>query len=149
MTVRPPAAAFLSLLVGCTIHVSGLLPQSPPPDSGRVDSARPTLRWEALSDAIPDPVSDVVYDLKVVAPDGSVFYDRNGLRENRHRLEVPLKSGVEYTWTVRARFRSAGQRRVTQWSTLSSGSGRDNGIPPPAEKYFPLKCVAADPKDGP
>ena len=69
----------------------------------------------------------MTYDLKIWeskesrAVVGEVVYEREGLTENVHTLETPLKHGTIYTWSVRARFVKNGKIRVTEWSKYKIG----------------------------
>lgn len=50
---------------------------------------------------------------------GRIVYERRGLLEPRHTVEVPLEPSQSYNWSVRARFRLDGRERVNQWSSLT------------------------------
>ena len=120
---------------GCTTPVvtSGLRPLDPEVRHGfsRVDSYRPTLRWESFprkQDLGADPegrlegIKDVGYDLKIFKEEagrpGRLVYRRDGLSEPAHKLEQSLGSATKYFWTVRARFTVDGKRRVTEWGII-------------------------------
>lgn len=186
-TVTPPmmtkvvwlAASLAGMLFagGCTPpapHIVGLKPNYPglpfcdrdicppfPMRKPRVDSLRPTFRWERfpriqdLSEVGPGPgqrVTDVSYELRlwkvgkqfsgdVERPRGSsgwigsaddykyswmhecrdtdpgeLIYTRRGIRDPHHTVETPLQPASHYYWSIRAHFRLAGSRRVTEWS---------------------------------
>ena len=95
--------------------------EGPDPLPDRVDSLRPTLRWEGFEG------KQVTYDLKIWeskesrAEVGEVVYEREGLAENFHTLETPLKPANLYTWSVRARFVQDGKVRVTEWTQYKIG----------------------------
>lgn len=135
--------AFLVLLLtACRTHVNGLMPTSPSPEDGTIHSLTPILKWEAFpADSISE-VSELVYDVKVLRPDGTTFYERDGILTHEHRLEVALESSIHYSWTVRARFKCRGERRMTQWSSFSSNSARRSTLPAAVECYFPLIAPA-------
>ena len=105
-----------------------------------VDSLQPTLRWQSFprqEDLDADPegvlsrVSAVSYDLKIwkamegypirriqrekSADPGELVYSRTGLPDPSHRVETPLEPSTRYFWTVRARFKTNGHSRVTEW----------------------------------
>jgi len=87
----------------------------------RVDSLLPTLRWEAFSG------KQVTYDLRIWeakeprAQVGEVVYKREGLTDNVHTLEKPLRVAKTYLWSVRAHFVENGKVRITEWSKHKTG----------------------------
>ena len=98
-----------------------------------IDSLQPTLRWQSFprdvdrtaAPAVMERVSDVRYDVLIteaigLAP-GPVVVAAGGIATNSYRLEVQLKPGRKYFWTVRARFELDGRQRVTEWATSASG----------------------------
>jgi len=100
----------------------GLEPVYPTMDTirleGFVDSLQPTLRWQSFQG------SNVNYDLKIWrSQDGNnpteLIYSRERLIEPYHTLETPLQPATCYLWTVRARYKTAGQTRVTEWATFT------------------------------
>lgn len=133
----------LTSMVGCTrpIAVRGLRPEYPEAllngasqkaSFVKVDSLRPTLRWEpfprpedhkAGREGLVSGIGDVTYDLKIweayeegpVEYPAELVYSRRELREPWHKLEEPLKPSTKYFWTIRARFELHGQARVTEW----------------------------------
>jgi len=127
------------LLMGCATQVSGLHPLYPSAANGRVNVRNPTLQWEPLPWSGDAEVSDIRYDLKVLLSDGTPFYSREGLLTSEHTMEAPLEPGVAYVWTVRARFRWNGERRLTQWSRIWNPLGRESLTPEPAQAYLPLR----------
>ncbi len=112
-----------------------------------VASLTPTLVWESFPqqyDAVQSAalaghrVEDVTYELRlrrvfkeqwtyVNLPSGEIVwgsswpgplvYERRGLMDPRHTVEVPLEPSQSYHWSVRARFRLDGRERVNQWSS--------------------------------
>jgi len=130
-------------MVGCTqpIAVRGLRPEYPEAlwDSFsakvpfvKVDSLRPTLRWESFPrpqdheldrEGLLERIRNVTYDLKIWQADEEypveypwqLVYLRRGVPEPSHKIESPLKPSTKYFWTVRARFELDGQPRVTEW----------------------------------
>lgn len=104
-------------------------------DIGRKDdvaSLTPTLVWESFpqqDDAVQSAalaghrVEDVTYELRLRRAgagrswSGPLVYERRGLMEPRHTVEVPLEPSQSYRWSVRARFRLDGRERVNQWSS--------------------------------
>jgi hypothetical protein len=103
-------------------YITGLEPVHPLMDSikllGFVNSLQPTLSWK------PFKGSDVTYDLKIWrSQDGNnhteLIYSREGLIEADHALETPLQPDTCYLWTVRARYKMAGQTRFTEWATFT------------------------------
>lgn len=139
MRSRAAVLVLLPVLGACQAHISGLLPISPSPLNGRVDSLTPTLRWEALPVGDEARITEVVYDLKVLGQNGAVAYLKEGLTECEHRLELPLQPDARYEWTVRARFRWQGERRLTQWSGISRMQERQAFTPVPPGAYLPLR----------
>jgi hypothetical protein len=94
-----------------------------------VDSLQPLFRWEAFPrprDMKPDnatvlsQIADVSYDLKIWEATGDyperLVYDISGLHDPQHRLSFPLKQKTKYFWTIRARYKLAGQSQVTRWA---------------------------------
>jgi len=128
-----------TLLASCGVHISGLLPVSPAPLGGGVDSVQPTLRWEALPISLDPRVSEIVYDLRILRADGGPVYVREGLLKPEHSLETPLDPRRNYLWTVRARFRWNGDRRMTQWTAFSDPNDRLDWIPGSPTRYLPLR----------
>lgn len=127
--------AFLSACGGPG-RVSGLRPAHPAPPDYRVDSGRPTLRWEPFP--IPGHergVSDVTYDLRIRHRNDMLqereVYARDGLPQAEHTVEAPLQPEGTHVWTVRARFLLDGLPRETQWSRLlrNGPGGSDGGFP--------------------
>ena len=123
-----PAAIALTILgfslAGCA-GMAGLEPLSPETSP----TSRPELRWEPLptgSFGSRFTLSEVRYDLRVFHG-SALVYSRDGLLEPQHRLEITLTPDQAYSWTVRARFRVDGSRRLTDW-TQKESSGRRNGI---------------------
>lgn len=91
-----------------TIH--GLTPVHPHV-GGRVESLRPTFRWEP-----PAHEPDVAYDLiiyeSLLGVLGKEVYFREGLTNPEHQVEEPLRPNTLYYWSVRVR--RGGQ--VSDWS---------------------------------
>jgi hypothetical protein len=92
-----------------------------------------TLRWEhypserqrgLIGGDLLDGVRDTIYDLKVwiVDPSGiaSVVYGRRGITETSHLIEIPLRPGPVYYWSVRARFHYRDRDAATPWSGTST-----------------------------
>lgn len=128
--------------IGCSTSQSavfGLRPEYPAAtvDHAKVDSLRPTLRWEAFprpadlgadSDGWLGRVGDVTYDLRIWRSErdaseerrfpGDLVYSRNGLPASAHRIESGLTPDTKYVWTIRARFELDGKTRVTEWGML-------------------------------
>lgn len=94
------AMAVLTVGSGCT-SIQGVHPVYP--GAGQVVSdLQPVLKWQAAKD------SDVTYDLALSMKGGSGDssqreYYREGLTGTSHKVEVPLKPGALYTWTLRTR----------------------------------------------
>jgi hypothetical protein len=106
---------------------------------------RPTLKWEAFIPPEGSEVTDIVYDLKVMnGKGGSLVCSIEGLAEPEHRLETALEPNSQYTWSVRVRFRSHGERRLSQWTTLSNEKARESLTPAPAGEFLPLRTPARD-----
>jgi hypothetical protein len=132
----------------------------------KVDSLQPTLRWEPFPGKTQAPlsaeitafvnvderaVSDITYDLKIWnVLDGTpaeLVYEHEGIVEQWHRLESPLKPKTKYVWSVRARFKLDGKPRATEWSLsqmpcppsygleCARGAARRLGTIPPLNYY--------------
>ncbi len=140
------AAGLVVLIGGCArdVPVSGLKPLEPvqrvsfwTPDqlsAVEVDSLRPTIRWEPFPgrhempligqrpyvDVDPARIDDITYDLRIWRARNdhpqSLVYERRGLADTVHRLDLDLDPATTYFWSVRARFRLDGQTRLTDWS---------------------------------
>ena len=149
--MRTLVAALAGLcLAGCAPReFAGLLPLEPAAPDFVVGSRSPELRWEELPTKTVAPgraVTEVVYDLKVyVAGSSTPLYERVGLTENRHRLEMELDSNEGYVWTVRARYRVDSARRMTEWTEREDTWERDGNMAPRHPQYVPLKVVLPDP----
>jgi hypothetical protein len=107
-----------------------------------VDSLQPLFRWEAFPrprDIKPDnatvlsQIADVSYDLKVWEATGDyperLVYDISGLHAPQHRLSFPLKQKTKHFWTIRARYKLAGQSQVTRWAFSSIPSNVPSDYP--------------------
>ena len=91
-------------------------------DSGqRIEkSLQPNLKW----DAFPGLGEDVTYDLKIwraktgwsQLQQGSIVYERQGITQPSHQIEVPLELSTHYLWAVRAHFKLNDQIQITPWS---------------------------------
>ena len=141
--MRRATILLLLLPSACRVHVTGLMPLSPSPEHGGVDSLTPTLQWEPFATQGDARITEVVYDVRVMLPGGGVVYLKEGLPACEHRVESPLRPKTRYEWTVRARFRWEGQRRVTQWSELARDQDRTPSTPLPAHPYLPLATPSA------
>ena len=95
----------------------------------KVDSLRPTLRWDAfprtldrrtLDPAVLQQITDVTYELKLWEVEncerGRLVYARTALAAPEHRLETLLLPASRYFWSVRARFTQGGQPSATRWA---------------------------------
>lgn len=114
------------------VEAYGLAPRIPTKEANpTLESLQPTLRWQPfprLSDVIKSPedmkrVNNVRYDL-VIAKEYNgepteIIYRRNGLPNNKHKIEDTLDIKTGYFWSVRARFELDGHQRVTEWSSSS------------------------------
>lgn len=94
-----------------------------------VDSLQPLLRWEAFprprdqkpsNAAVLSQITDVTYDLKIWVATSDyprqLIYDISGLHNPQYRLSFPLQQETKYFWTIRVRYKFAGQSRVTRWA---------------------------------
>ena len=101
------------------------------PIAAEVPSTTPLLAWEAL----PTPTArwpaepwertrDHRYDLRIWADRGGapdlLVYERSGLAQPRHQVEVPLAPGAQYFWSVRMRWSFDGHPRASRWSASNS-----------------------------
>lgn len=98
------------------------------------DSVRPVLEWErfprpyawAPESTVAAGIREVTYELRIysstrqadpnVLEPERVIYERSGLVEPAHALEIGLESCEVYFWTARARFSFVGRVRVTPWT---------------------------------
>jgi hypothetical protein len=132
----------LAALAGCA--QPGLAGMSPVrPAWPGYPSVHPELRWEPLAaESLGERfvIEDVRYDLRV-CDDRSVLYSVEGLTEPRHRVDMELRRGKDYWWTVRARFRLNGAPRRTDWIQDDFGGARDAHLDPPRERLVPLKIA--------
>jgi hypothetical protein len=94
-----------------------------------LDTRTPTLAWESFSEHarragagdVVDQAREVTYDLRLWQAlrhrTPLLVYERQGLTTTEHTLEMPLRAGAKYYWSVRARFVDEdGHTRVTTWS---------------------------------
>jgi hypothetical protein len=84
-----------------------------------VNSLRPTLLWEAF------PGEKVTYDLRIwqkegITAVGALVYEREGLTENAHTVQISLSPHTTYFWSVRAHFSQGSKDRITEWSQYAS-----------------------------
>ena len=89
----------------------------------------PTQKIRELLDQVAphfeqEPLDSVSYDFRILTarnvgalwtPD-EVIYERRELAEPRATVDAPLAACERYYFTVRARFRSGSQQRVTEWT---------------------------------
>jgi hypothetical protein len=81
---------------------------------------QPNLKW----DDFPVLGEDVTYDLRVwrvkvgwrQVQQGSVVYERQGITQPSHQVEMPLGPSTHYIWAVRAHFKLNDQIQTTPWS---------------------------------
>ena len=81
---------------------------------------QPNLKW----DAFPGIGEDVTYDLRIwrtkvgwrQVQQGSVVYERQGITQPSHQIEMPLEPSTHYLWAVRAHFKLNDQIQITPWS---------------------------------
>jgi hypothetical protein len=87
-----------------------------------IRSLQPLFRWEpvprnfdlVLGDG-PGEAQRIRYDFRIYDATG-VLYERVGLTEPMHVLEIRLGPCENYRWTVRARFVLDGAPRATEWT---------------------------------
>lgn len=101
----------------------------------KIKELQPIFRWEPFPGqhqtqprapitpfitAGPDRIDEVTYELKIWRAEKDyaqeAVYERRGLAEPRHEIEVLLKPATHYIWSVRARFKLDGKVRLSQWS---------------------------------
>jgi len=81
---------------------------------------RPNLEWDAFSGL----AEDVTYDLRIwrskigwrQVQQGSVVYERQGITQPSHQIEMTLEPSTHYLWAVRAHFKLNDQIQITPWS---------------------------------
>lgn len=81
---------------------------------------QPNLKW----DAFPGLGEDVTYDLRIwrtkvgwrQVQQGSVVFERQGITQPSHQIEMPLEPSTHYLWAVRAHFQRDEQKQITPWS---------------------------------
>ena len=92
-------------------------------DSGqRIEkpSLQSNLKWDAFSGL----GEDVTYDLRIwrvqvgwrQVQQGSVVYERQGITQPSHQVEMPLEPSTHYIWAVRTHFKLNDQMQTTLWS---------------------------------
>ena len=100
-----------------------------------VDSLTPTLRWQPYlgehqtiqgTEITPfvsselGQISDKHYDLTIWEAQEQmptkIVYEVEGLVQPYHTVEKALKPDAHYLWSIRARFKSHGQTRLSEWS---------------------------------
>jgi hypothetical protein len=63
--------------------------------------------------------SHITYEVRIATVEDErpkeVVYHREGIVTAEHTLEVPLRRGARYYWTVRARYECDGRPCVTEW----------------------------------
>jgi len=113
-----------------------------------LDTLTPTLIWEPLTEhawragaeAVAETAREVRYDLRLwqvlpgVVP--LLVYERQGLTATEHTIEMPLRAGTKYFWSVRARFTAPdGSTRVTTWgrfrlpyAAVGAATGAGQGV---------------------
>lgn len=106
----------------------------------RADSLQPVLRWEPqlrgdASQSAPtiEPRTDfdTSYDVRVYRAEtgewegpfrppvwipSGLIYERRGIKQASHQIEVPLEPCGKYFWTYRARVQVDGRTRVGEWA---------------------------------
>lgn len=99
----------------------------PVPRIGTASSTTPMLVWETLptrlgttTPASWDNARDRLYDLRIWnemdGGPGELVYERYGLAQPRHQVEIPLASGAIHFWSVRMRYALDGHPRASRWS---------------------------------
>jgi hypothetical protein len=93
-----------------------------------VKSIQPRLVWRAFPSPTDIKMSwlrlknatHVTYDIRVWKDEdpypAELVYERRGLLNASHTLEQPLEPDTKYHWSIRARYLSNGQTRVTRWT---------------------------------
>ena len=101
-------------------------PISPSPGAGAafVTSTQPTLQWQLSK---PSRVPDTTYDLVIYEAEyfenyyrsewikKALVYSRNGLKDPEHRVEISLKHGQYYIWSVRYHQGA----KISKWATYN------------------------------
>jgi hypothetical protein len=148
-------ALVLLLMTGCTsVSVYGLRPLEPPARDQfvRVETLRPTLRWEAFPNAkdqeadhehVLSRIRNVTYDIEIFRAGeedqpSELVYMRFGLPEPSHTVEDPLQPSAKYFWTVRTRFELDRNIRVSPWSRVRGPGSTDVIVP--SRFYFRLRA---------
>ena len=109
------ALGCLLFLASCSTTFHSLKAQNPPVGDPRfprtAESTQPTFKWS------PAPEPEAKYDLIVYEcvetfgkwggiyrVPGKEVYSRKAIEGAEHRIEVPLKPGMKYYWSVRRRI---------------------------------------------
>jgi hypothetical protein len=128
-----------------------------------LNSLTPTLAWEPLPRRQPasdqagwGAAADRRYDLRIWdafddSP-GAVVYERQGLERAEHEVEIPLKPGSTYFWSVRLRYAVGGHPRATRWGAINTPEYRPGMATKDALFYAatdagqlrPVPCQASD-----
>ena len=98
---------------GCT-SIRGVRPVYPEPGQ-EVADLQPVLEWQASEEP------GVTYDLSLSEKGAKKKYKkapyyREGLTGTSHRVETPLKPGMEYTWALRTRRGD----EVAEWNKIET-----------------------------
>ncbi len=88
------------------------------PSPGR--QIQPNFQWDAFSGL----GEAVTYELRIwrakvgwrQVQQGSVVYEREGITQPSHQIEMPLEPSTHYLWAVRTHFQRDGQKQITPWS---------------------------------
>ncbi len=103
--------------------------QKPETQFVELNSCQPTLKWESFPTAkdkkadaghVLENIEQVGYDLKIWRVENGapaeLVYEREGLPQPEHKLEKALAPWTYYCWSMRARFKLHGERRLGEWS---------------------------------
>lgn len=91
----------------------------------KVNSLQPVLSWEVFpskndKQKYGDQIKDVTYDLKIwselAGSTGALIYEKIGIPNPYHKVDIFLNPFSDYFWTVRARFTLNDHKRMTNWA---------------------------------
>lgn len=147
MLYRSPDRSWFSL-----DKPAGVLPTDPPPGFfvPIVPSSRPTFRWNRfpqdtdLNAEVKETgqIKNVSYDLFIAELHGSkpeTVYQRSGITQTYHTVELQLNRKTSYIWSVRARFELNNRQRITEWGRRFLPDRQLQYLPPSGAGFYPFE----------
>jgi hypothetical protein len=108
----------------------------------KLNTLSPELAWEftLLGDdkhlASPPEIDedDISWDLQILG-EGKQIYRRTSLPGQHHKVEEPLGTCQQLSWSVRPRYRLPEGERVGEWMTVATAD-RGDTVPPRADYHL-------------